>query len=95
MSHLASRQDSKRLRQLAVEWGGVPSLSRVLGIHRSTLYRYMGGKFEIPNSAMVTINYFAEQRKSPLPFQSLPPIDDDLRRFLDKHFTKHTRRTST
>ena len=53
---LVSRKDEIQVRKLAQRVGGIVSLAKILGVHRSTFYRYLTGFYPIPPEFAVRIN---------------------------------------
>lgn len=88
MPHRITREEASRLRHLAEACGGVPKLSDALSIHRSTLYRYMGASLEVPHTIQIAVNYLAEHQELRRPFDTLPPLDKNIRKFLDSQFQR-------
>ena len=56
---LVSRNDEIRVRRLAQRVGGIGSLAKILGVHRSTFYRYLTGFYPIPVDFAVRLNLLA------------------------------------
>lgn len=56
---LISRKSEIEVRKLALKVGGVRGLAKLLGIHHSTMYRYLTGFYPIPPEFAVRINLLA------------------------------------
>jgi hypothetical protein len=93
---MLQKAEAIRLLTLADEWGGVAKLADALGVHRSTMYRYLGRKLEMPRYMLIGCNLLAEHVKVAPPFQNLKAMDEEMKSFFKKRLPtpKTARRAS-
>jgi len=64
-----SPSEEKVVRRLAKQFGGMKALASALGVHRSTIYRYLGGEIRAGVMVRARLNLLASELGMVKPFK--------------------------